>query len=86
MSRVVWYMDQELKTARRAEFYDKQGVLAKRMEVERIDLLGDVPFATDMRMTDLGTGHSSRMQMLDLVVDKGVEEVWFTNRALQNGF
>jgi predicted RND superfamily exporter protein len=86
LSRVHWFIDTELKTTRKAEFYDRQGALSRRMEVQAITMFGEVPFATDMLMTDLGTGHSSRMVMSDLKVDAGVEDAWFTKRALQNGF
>ncbi len=86
LSRVVWTIDQALKTTRQAEFYDKRGVLTRRMEVQRIELFGEVPFATDMLMTDLGSEHSSRMTMEELVVDQGADPSWFTKRALQNGF
>ena len=85
-SRVVWYIDEQLKTTRKAAFFDKQGVNFKRMEVHRIEDFDGTPFATDMTMTNLGTGHSSRMTMGDLVVNQGVDEGWFTHRALQNGF
>jgi hypothetical protein len=85
-AKVVWYVDEALKTTRAADFYDKQGVQFKRMEVHEIQDLGGTPFATDMTMTNVGTGHSSRMTMEDLAVDQGVDDGWFTNRALQNGF
>jgi len=86
LAKVHWFIDTELKTTRRAEFYDRQGALTRRMEVQKVELFGDVPFGTDMLMTDLGTGHSSRMTMTDLKVDQGVDPSWFTKRALQNGF
>jgi len=86
LSRVHWFVDVELEATRRAEFYDRQGALSRRMEVQKIEIFGQVPFATDLLMTDLGTGHSSRMTMSELQVDAGVEDAWFTKRALQNGF
>ncbi len=85
-AKVVWYIDAALKTTRAADFYDKQGVKFKRMEVAEVEELNGVPFATDMSMTNLGTNHSSRMVMEDLVINTGVDASWFTNRALQNGF
>ncbi len=86
LSEVHWFIDTALKTTRRAEFHDRQGALSRRMEVEKIELFGEVPFATDMLMTDLGSGRTSRMTMSELKVDMGVEDGWFTKRALQNGF
>ena len=86
LSKVHWFIDTELKTTRKAEFYDRQGALARRMVVEKIDMFGEVPFATDMLMTDIGSGRTSRMTMSELQVDMGVEDGWFTKRALQNGF
>ena len=86
LSKVHWFVDTALKTTRKAEFYDRQGALARRMEVQKIEMFGEVAFATDMLMTDLGTGHSSRMIMSELQVDTGVQDAWFTKRALQNGF
>jgi uncharacterized protein len=85
-AKVVWFIDSALETTRAADFYDKQGVKFKRMEVLAIEDLAGQPFATDMTMTNLGTGHSSRMTMEDLAVNQGVDEGWFSNRALQNGF
>ena len=85
-TKVVWYVDEALKTSRAADYFDKQGVHFKRMEVSQIEELNGVPFATDMAMEDLGTGHSSRMTMEDLDIDSGVEPGWFTHRTLQNGF
>ncbi|MFH1464483.1 MAG: outer membrane lipoprotein-sorting protein [Pseudomonadota bacterium] len=86
LSKVHWFMDTALETTRKAEFYDRQGALSRRMEVLAITMFGEVPFATGMLMTDLGSGHSSRMTMSDLHVDAGVQDDWFTKRALQNGF
>ena len=85
-TKVVWYVDEALKTSRAADYYDRQGVRFKRMDVAAIEELNGVPFATDMTMKDLGTGHSSRMLMEDLDVDAGVDPAWFTHRTLQNGF
>jgi len=85
-AKVVWYIDAELRTTRAADFFDKQGLKSKRLEVRALEMFGDVPFATDMVMTDLGTGHSSRMRMEELVIDQGVDPTWFTNRTLQSGF
>jgi len=85
-TKVLWYIDAELRTTRGADFFDKQDLKFKRLEVQAIQMFGDVPFATDMLMTDLGTGHSSRMRMEELVVDQGVDPTWFTNRTLQSGF
>ena len=85
-TKVVWAIDTELRTTRAADFFDKQDLKFKRLEVAAIQMFGDVPFATDMVMTDVGTGHSSRMLMEDLVIDQGVDPTWFTNRTLQNGF
>jgi uncharacterized protein len=86
LSKVHWFIDTELKTTRKAEFYDRQGALSRRMVVEKIELFGEVPFATGMLMVDLGSGRSSRMTMSDLRLDMGVEDGWFSKRALQNGF
>ncbi len=86
LSKVHWFIDSELKTTRKTEFYDRQGALSRRMEVKKIELFGEVPFATDMLMTDLGSGRASRMTMSDLKVDAGVDPAWFTKRALQHGF
>jgi predicted RND superfamily exporter protein len=86
LSKVHWFIDSELKTTRKTEFYDRQGALSRRMEVKKIELFGEVPFATDMLMTDLASGRTSRMTMSDLKVDTGVDPSWFTKRALQNGF
>lgn len=86
LSKVHWYVDIALKTARKAEFYDRQGAMTRRMEVQAITMFGEVPFATEMLMTDLGSGHASRMTMSGLQVDAGVQDDWFTKRALQNGF
>ena len=85
-TKVVWYVDAALKTSRAADYYDKQGVRFKRMDVAEIQDLNGVPFATDMTMKHLGTGHSSRMTMEDLEVDAGADPTWFTHRTLQNGF
>jgi hypothetical protein len=85
-TKVVYYIDQGLKTSRAADFYDKQGAKFKQLQVTEIQDLNGVPFATDLTMTDLGNGHTSRMKMEDLAVDQGVDPLWFTNRALQKGF
>jgi uncharacterized protein len=82
---VVWYVDPTLKTSRKAEYHDRQGVLFKRMEVLVLEELGGVPFATDMQMTNLGTGRSSRMQMEGLVINEEIDAGWFTERTLSKG-
>ncbi|MBW1881822.1 MAG: outer membrane lipoprotein-sorting protein, partial [Deltaproteobacteria bacterium] len=85
-TKVVYAIDQALKTSRATDFYDKQGAKFKHLQVSEIQDLNGVPFATDMIMTDLGNGHTSQMKMEDLAVDQGVDSLWFTNRALQKGF
>ncbi len=85
-TRVTWYIDRDLQTSRGADYYDKQDILTKKLRVNQVREISGVPFATDMSMVDLGTGHSSRMVMSELRVNQGVEGTWFTNRALQNGF
>ena len=84
-SKVAWYVDESLKTSRRAEYFDKQDVLFKRMDVVTLEDLGGIPFATDMVMKNLGTGRTSQMTMTDLQINTDVQPGWFSNRTLQNG-
>ena len=87
-SRVIWTVDVALKTSRKAEYFDKQGVEFKEMVVQEIQDFDGVPFGTDMTMTNLGTGRTSRMQLQDLIIDQGVDATLFQSpeRTLQMGF
>ncbi len=87
-SKVIWTVDVALKTSRKAEYFDKQGVEFKEMVVQEIQDFGGVPFGTDMLMTNLGTDRTSRMKLEDLVIDQGVDPTLFQSpeRTLQMGF
>jgi len=87
-TRVIWTVDVTLKTSRKAEYFDKQGVKFKEMAVQVIEDFDGVPFGTDMLMTNLGTGRTSRMVLGELVINQGVEASLFQSpeRTLQVGF
>ncbi|RME29858.1 MAG: outer membrane lipoprotein-sorting protein [Deltaproteobacteria bacterium] len=82
-SRVEWLVDEKRLVIMGARYYDKDGVLFKRLDVRKIDNVKGTPFATHMVMTNLLTGHESSMKFSHLETDTGLEEQFFTERNLR---
>ncbi|MDF1562827.1 MAG: outer membrane lipoprotein-sorting protein [Deltaproteobacteria bacterium] len=82
-SKVIWCVDSEKLTVLGTEYFDKDGDRFKQLTVQAFEELSGVPFATDMLMEDLSTGHSSRMLFSGLEVNTGVDPSLFTERALR---
>ncbi len=82
-SKIVWYVDPDRLAALAADYYDKTGTKFKVMTVLKLEEISGVPFATDMRMEDLTTGHKSEMVFSNLQTNVGLDDALFTERNLR---
>ncbi len=82
-SKIVWYVDPNRLTVLAADYYDKAGTKFKVMTVRKIEDIAGIPFATDMRMEDLTTGHTSEMVFSNLQTNVGLKDDLFTDRNLR---
>ncbi len=81
--KIVWCVDEARKVVTHAAYFDKDGTHFKTLEVGAFETVGGVPFATDLTMRDLTTGHRSRMVFTNLKVNTGIPAQVFTERALR---
>ncbi len=84
-SKIIRWVEQERLNTISSEYYDKDNALWKELDVVEFQLIKEVDFATDMVMRDLQTGHTSQMKFLNLKVDTGIPDNFFSVRFLQRG-
>lgn len=82
--RVSWIHPQTL-IALRVDFYPKHGdEPIKRSEVHRIENIQDYWTVMDSTMTDLKTGHKTRMSVDKIVYDQDLPKDLFSQQALED--
>lgn len=69
----------------RADYLDNRRKVFKRLLVKKTKLFGRLHFATDMLMTDVLTGHKSRIRFKDLETNTGLSDRIFSLRTLLRG-
>lgn len=83
--KIIRWVEKERLNTIFSEYYDKELTRWKELDVVEMQLIKGVDFATDMVMKDLQTGHTSEMQFMNLKVDIGIPDNFFSVRFLQRG-
>lgn len=83
--KIIRWVEKERLNTIYSEYYDKDLTKWKELDVVEFHLIKGVDFATDMIMLDLQSGHSSEMKFLNLKVDTGIPDYFFSVRYLQRG-
>ncbi len=84
--KVVKWIDTENFTIRRNEFYDRDFVLVKRMEILDTKLIDGVYWLfSSMEMTNLQNGHRTKWIFEETTILPSIDEKYFTMRFLERG-
>lgn len=83
--KIIRWVEKERLNTIFSEYYDSGMLKWKELDVVEFQLIKNVDFATDMIMQDLQTGHSSEMKFLNLHVDTGISDNFFSVRYLRQG-
>ncbi|MBI9094547.1 MAG: outer membrane lipoprotein-sorting protein [Sphaerochaeta sp.] len=67
------------------EFYLPNGSLGKKLEIEAYEKIDGVWIITDMKMSNVDKGSSTRIQMLDVTFNNDLKESVFTERQMKIG-
>jgi outer membrane lipoprotein-sorting protein len=68
-----------------AEYFDRQGRLLKRLRVSGIKEVDRIWTASKMEMTNILSGHSTVIEMKDMVFNAPVDDSLFTVAAMEQG-
>ncbi len=82
-SRLVMWVRKDNFYQVRIEHYNKAGKLWKVMERSKIEKQGDFWVAREAEMSDLKKDHKTRMNILEVKFNQGLEDVLFTQRYLK---
>jgi len=82
--RISWY-DKATHLPVYAEMYDKDGKLLKTLEVEDIQNINGYDTPMKNILTNVQTGHATRLTIVKLVVDKPIPDSVFTQNFLKTG-
>ena len=83
--RIVLWLDRDKLTARRMEFYDREGEKLKRLALQEITDVGKVPTAHTLEMQSLKKGTRTRVDVADVQYDSSIPDDHFTQRQLERG-
>jgi len=81
--KIIRWVEKERFNTIYSEYYDKDLIKWKELDVVESQRIKGVEFATDMIMIDLQSGHSSEMKFLNLKVDTGIPSNFFSVRYLR---
>lgn len=82
--RISW-VDKETWIPVYSEMYDKKGNLVKTLQVEEITKTNGYLIPSSDILTNVSTGHATRIKMIKLEVDKAIPEKVFTSNFLNTG-
>ena len=83
-SKFVQWIDKESFVVVKAEFYNKKGVMCKRLTVNQLEKIGLIWTAMNTQMEDLKNIHKTRMQVSEVVYNQNLEDEIFTLRNLED--
>ncbi|MBI4861320.1 MAG: outer membrane lipoprotein-sorting protein [Candidatus Riflebacteria bacterium] len=91
-SRKLTWIDEATRLPLREEYYDVQGQLARVFAAEKVESLSSAeggagrtyPTAVRRSMTNVKSGHSTRVTFEKVAYDAGLPEDLFTARSLEN--
>lgn len=78
----VW-IDKDSLLPRKAEYYDKNGKIYRRVEGLKVETIQGFPTIVEAVATDLNTGSSTRNTFSDVKYDIGLQENIFSERFLR---
>ncbi|WP_025321063.1 outer membrane lipoprotein-sorting protein [Deferrisoma camini] len=79
---LVW-IDKTTFLPMKAEYYDGQGKVYRRMEVLEVKEIQGIPTVTKAKMSDLNTGGYTEMTFKKIEYNKGIPDSIFTERYLR---
>ncbi|MDD2941558.1 MAG: outer membrane lipoprotein-sorting protein [bacterium] len=80
--RITWVMG-DTYLILRTDFYNKKGEPSKRLNVERIEEIQNIWTHRLSVMTDLQSNHQTKLKLLDISYDTGVDDGIFSKRYLE---
>ena len=81
---LAWVVEDEWIGLKK-EFYLPNGSLGKKLEIESYEKTDEVWVITDMTMTNVDKGSSTRIQMLDVSFNNDLKDSVFTERQMKIG-
>ncbi len=78
----VW-IDKETFLPKKAEYYDRQGTLYRRVTADRIEVIQDFPTVLEATVHDLKTGGYTKNTFSEVEYNIGLKEVIFSERFLR---
>ncbi len=81
-SKIVRWVIKENFMILKAEYYSREGKKFKVLDVEKIEEIEKVLFATIMSMRDLLSGRTSRMEFKNIKVNLGLDDSLFSETSL----
>lgn len=82
-SKMMTRIDRDNYTILSSDYYDRGGNVVKRMQNNKVELIGGYWIITDMLMEDLKKKHSTRLLFTGTKVDTGLTEDDFSVRILE---
>jgi outer membrane lipoprotein-sorting protein len=83
-SKTVQWVEKESLVPVRVEFYDKKGEIFKRLTVERLQKLDGIWTPMDILMDDFSERHKTRMRVLEISYNQGIDDEVFTLSNLED--
>src|SRR5262245_35125593 len=83
--RIVLWMDHDKLTARKMDFYDRDGEKVKTLALSKITDEGKVPTAHELDMQSLKKGTRTHVEVSDVRYDTGIPDDHFTQHQLERG-
>ncbi len=84
-SRARWYVDPETATIRKAENWDLQGNRLKTVRFSDIRQVQDIWTVHEITVDNHKTGHSTRLEISEVVYGLDIDDSAFEQRALSRG-
>ncbi len=83
-SRFLIWIDKNTFLPVKAEYYDAQGKVYRRVEALEVKQIDQIPTVTRSRVQDLNTGGSTEMTFTKIQYNQGISDDIFTERYLRN--
>lgn len=83
--RIVLWLDKDKLVARKLDFYDLDGALAKSLTLRDVRDVGAIPTAHRLEMKTLAKGSHTVVELPEVKYDSGLADDVFTQRYLERG-
>ena len=84
-SKKIAYVDKNTHIPVKAEMYDKKGALLKVLVVEKLEKKNNYWIPTKGSLTNVQTKHSTQIEIVQLELDKPINDKLFTQNFLSTG-